>query len=140
MVEANPVKFYLAKYFFLALALIQFATGAILFYLDEINLINLSIISLFIVLGIVAVVFYSIVSDKIKRVAIGNNKFVILQEDVNIRFGYPDIKSWRIVPFINLCKVRIKGKKGSIYFFLAGNIRALLESLPSVGPERSSNA
>ena len=132
MVEANPVKFYLAKYFFLVLGLIQFATGAILFYLDEINLINLSIISLFIVLGIVAVIFYSIVSEKIKRVAIGNNKFVVLQEDINIRFGYPDIKSLRIVPFINLCKVRIKGKKGSIYFFLAGNIKALLESLPSV--------
>ena len=140
MVEANPVKFYLAKYFFLVLGLIQFATGAILFYLDEINLINLSIISLFIVLGVVAVIFYSIVSEKIKRVAIGNNKFVILQEDVNIRFGYPDIKSLRIVPFINLCKVRIKGKKGSIYFFLAGNIKALLESLPSVRTERSDNA
>ena len=140
MVEANPVKFYLAKYFFLVLGLVQFATGAILFYLDEINLINLSIISLFIVLGIVAVIFYSIVSEKIKRVAIGNNKFVILQEDINIRFGYPDIKSWRIVPFINLCKVRIKGKKGSIYFFLAGNIKALLESLPSVRTEPSDNA
>jgi hypothetical protein len=138
MVEANPVKFYLAKYSLLAIALMQWMIGAVLLYLDEFTFFNLAIDGLFIIVGILLVILFVKVSDKIKRVAIGKNKFVILEGHYNIRFEWPEVKSIHIVPFLNLCKVRFRGKKGNLYFFSTNNLRAALEKL-SIHSQRGKN-
>lgn len=129
MVEANPVKFYFAKYFLLVIALMQWIIGAVLLYRDEFTFFNLIIDSLFIIIGILLVILFVKVSDKIKRVAIGKNKFVVLEGHDNVRFEWPDVKSIQIVPFLNLCKVRFRGKKGNLYFFSTKNLRSALEKL-----------
>lgn len=131
MVEANPVKFYFAKYFLLVIALMQWIIGAVLFYRDEFTFFNLVIDSLFIVIGILLVILFIKVSEKIKRVAIGKNKFVVLEGHYNVRFEWPDVKSIQIVPFLNLCRVRFRGKKGNLYFFSTKNLRSALEKLSS---------
>jgi hypothetical protein len=136
MVEANPVKFYFAKYFLLAIAVLQWLIGAILLYLDEFTFFNLAIDGLFIIIGILLVILFLKVSEKIKRVAIGKNKFVILEGHYNIRFEWPEVKSIRIVPFLNLCKVKFRGKKGSLYFFSTKNLRSALEKLSNHLEER----
>jgi hypothetical protein len=136
MVEANPIKFYLAKYILLVVALLLWTTGAILLYLDEFTLPNLAFDGLFILIGIVLIFLFIKISSKIKRVAIGVNKFVILEGHYNIRFEWPEVKSLRIVPFLNLCKVRFKGKKGSFYFFATSRIRTALELLSARSTQR----
>jgi hypothetical protein len=136
MVEAHPIKFYLAKYILLVIALVLWTTGAVLLYLDEFTLPNLAFDGLFILTGVVLIVLFIKVSSRIKRVAIGVNKFVILEGHYNIRFEWPEVKSLRIVPFLNLCKVRVKGKKGSFYFFATSRLRTAMELLSTRSQQR----
>jgi hypothetical protein len=95
----------------------------VLFYLDDLTIKNMVIVTFFIFLGVLLIIVFYYVSERIKRVAIGNNKFVILEENSIVRFSWPEVKSFRLIPFLNLCKVKIRGRKGSFYFFIAGNIR-----------------
>jgi hypothetical protein len=129
MVEASPVKFYFAKYFLLVIAILQWTIGAILLYLDEFTFFNLTIDGLFILLGVLLIFLFIRFNEKLKRVAIGKNKFVILEGHYNIRFEWPEVRYIRIVPFLNLCKVKFRGKKGSLYFFSTKNVRSALERL-----------
>ena len=122
MVEASPVKFYFAKYFFLAFAIIQWTVGGIILFNYEINAKNFFGSLIFFTLGLVFLFFFLVISDKIRRVAVGKNKIVILEGHRNTRFEWPEVKSLRIVPFLNLYKLKIKGKKGTIYFFPSRNI------------------
>jgi hypothetical protein len=129
MVEASPVKFYIAKYFALVVALLLWTVAAFLLLFGEITLPYIILDVLFFLLGLVLVYLFSAISGKIKRVAIGENKFVILEGNYNTRFEWQEIRSFTILPFINLCKVKVKGKKGSIYFFFAGNVMASFRNL-----------
>ena len=122
MVEANPAKFYFAKYFFLGFAFLQWLVAASLLIRFEFNAKNFFISLIFFTLGITLLVIFSIVSEKIKRVAIGKNKIVILEGHRNTRFEWPEVKSIKIIPLVHLYKLRIKGKKDAIYFFPSENI------------------
>ena len=122
MVEASPTKFYFAKYFFLVFALIQWVVmGALLFRFDF-SPKNFFVSLIFFTLGLVCMLIFLVVSDKVKRVAVGKNKIVVIEGDRNIRFEWPEVKSIRIVPYFNLYRLKIKGKKGNIYFFPSSNI------------------
>jgi len=122
MVEASPVKFYFAKYFFLAFAIVQWSVGGLIIFEREFNAKNFFIALIFFTLGLVLLFIFSLISDKIRRVAVGKNKIVVLEGHRNTRFEWPEVKSLKIVPFFNLYKLKIKGKKGSIYFFPSRNI------------------
>ncbi len=122
MVEANPAKFYFAKYFFLGFAFIQWIVAASLLLRFEFTAKNFFISLIFFALGLTLLIIFSIISDKIRRVAIGKNKIVILEGHRNTRFEWPEVKSIKIIPLVHLYKLRIKGKKGSIYFFPSENI------------------
>lgn len=122
MIEASPVKVYLARFFFLVFALIQWLVAAILLIQFSFSNKNFFISLVFITLGLVFFYIFLIVNDKVKRVAIGKNKIVIIEGDRNLRFSWPDVKSLKIIPFFNLYKLKLRGKKKSIYFFPAKNI------------------
>lgn len=122
MVEANPAKFYFAKYFFLGFAFIQWIVAASLLLRFEFSAKNFFISLIFFTLGLTLLIIFSIVSEKIKRVAIGKNKIVILEGHRNTRFEWPEVKSIKIIPLVHLYKLRIKGKKDPIYFFPSENI------------------
>ena len=128
MVEASPVKFYLAKYFFLVVGILQWAISLLLFYVYGFNIINIAAVTFLVFLGLFLLFVFLSVSDKIKRVRIGDDKFVILEEDYNIRFEWPEIKSFRLIPFLNLCQVKIRGRKESFYFFSTADIRKRLQN------------
>jgi hypothetical protein len=107
MIEANPVKFYCAKYFFLVFAGILWLAGGLIIYNHTVDAKTfLSFMLLF-----------TVVSNKIRRVAVGKNKIVVLEGDQNARFEWPEVKSIKFIPFFNLYKLRIRGRKKSIYFF-----------------------
>jgi hypothetical protein len=122
MVEANPTKFYLAKYFFLVFAMVQWTVmGALLFRFDF-SPKNFFVSLIFFTLGLVFLFVFMVVNEKVKRVAIGKNKIVVIEGDRNTRFEWPEVKSLRIIPYFNLYRLKIKGKKGNIYFFPSRNI------------------
>lgn len=122
MIEASPLKFYVARFFFLIFAFIQWLVAGILLIQFQFSDKNFFIALVFITLGLVFFYVFLVVNDKVKRVAIGKNKIVIIEGDRNLRFSWPDVKSLKIIPFFNLYKLRLKGKKNPIYFFPARNI------------------
>lgn len=130
MIEANPVKFYFAKYIFLAFAVIQWCVGGIIIFNRDFSARNFFVSLIFFTLGLIFLFLFSIVNDKIRRVAIGKNKIVVLEGHRNTRFEWPEVKSLKIVPFFNLYKLKIKGKK-TIYFFPSQNIDSTFGGLLS---------
>jgi hypothetical protein len=122
MIEASPVKFYLAKFFFLVFAFIQWLVAAMLLVDFQFSDKNFFISLIFITLGLVFFYVFLVVNDKVKRVAIGKNKIVVIEGDRNSRFSWPEVKSLKIIPFFNLYKLKLRGKKNPIYFFPARNI------------------
>ena len=122
MIEASPAKVYFAKFFFLVFALVQWLVAAILLIEFSFSNKNFFISLFFVTLGLVFFYIFLLVNDKVKRVAIGKNKIVIIEGDRNSRFNWPDVKSLKIIPFFNLYKLKLRGKKNPIYFFPAKNI------------------
>lgn len=122
MIEASPVKFYVAKFFFLVFACIQWLVAAVLLVQFNFTNKNFFIALIFFTLGLVFFYIFLVVNDKVKRVAIGKNKIVIIEGDRNLRFSWPEVKSLKIIPFFNLYRLRLRGKKNPIYFFPARNI------------------
>ena len=122
MIEASPVKFYLARFFFLGFALIQWLVAAILLFQFDFSNQNFFIALIFLTLGLIFFYVFLVVNDKVKRVAVGKNKIVIIEGDKNSRFSWPEVKSLKIIPFFNLYKLKLRGKKNPIYFFPAKNI------------------
>ncbi|HEX8040179.1 MAG TPA: hypothetical protein VF490_13560 [Chryseosolibacter sp.] len=122
MIEASPLKFYLAKFFFLVFAFIQWLVAGVLMIEFQFSDKNFFIALVFVTFGLIFFYIFLVVNDKVKRVAIGKNKIVIIEGDKNIRFSWPDVKSLKIIPFFNLYRLKLKGKKNPIYFFPARNI------------------
>jgi hypothetical protein len=122
MIEANPVKFYVAKYFFLAFAFVQMLVGGIILIRFEFSPKTFFVALIFLTFGLSLLFLYFLINDKMRRVAIGKNKIVIIEGDRNIRFAWPEVKSLKIIPFFNVYRLRIKGKRNSIYFFPSRNI------------------
>lgn len=122
MVEASPIKFYFAKYFFLALGLLQWiVAGMVLIRFEDGNK-NFFTALLFFSLGSILLFVFMLLNERIKRVAIGKNKIVVMEGSRNVRFDWPEVKSLKLVPFFNLYRLKLKGKKGPIYFFPAHRI------------------
>jgi hypothetical protein len=122
MVEASPVKFYFAKYFFLAFSFLPWAVTGTIFLQYDFGPKTFFIALLFFTIGLISFTAYLLVNDKVRRVAIGKNKIIVIEGDRNIRFEWPEVKSLKIIPFLNLYKLKLKGKRGYIYFFPSQNI------------------
>jgi hypothetical protein len=116
MKEASPVKFYFAKYFFLAFGLLQWLISGLI--LNRNGQIPRSQFAAFVffTMGLVFVSLFLLVSSKIKRVAIGKNKIVIHGRQEQ-RIEWPEVKSIKTVPYFNMYRLKIKGHKEQIYFF-----------------------
>jgi hypothetical protein len=122
MVEASPAKFYFAKYFFLAFSFLLWAVTGTIFFQYEFGPKSFFIELIFFTFGMISFTAYLLINDKVRRVAIGKNKIIVTEGDRNIRFEWPEVKSLKIVPYLNLYKLKLKGKRGYIYFFPSQNI------------------
>ena len=115
MKEASLVKFYFAKYFFLAFGLLQWLiSGLILFKNGNIPRSQFAAF-VFFTMGLVFVSLFLLISSKIKRVAISKNKIVVFGRQEQ-RYEWPEVKSIKNVPYLNAYRLKIKGQK-QIYFF-----------------------
>jgi hypothetical protein len=122
MVEANPIKFYFAKYFFLAFSVLQWLVCVTILFSYQFSAKTFFTSLVFFTIGLIFIFVFSIITEKMRRVAVGKNKIVVFEGDRNIRFEWPEVKSLKIIPFFNLYKLKVRGKKGSIYFFPSHNI------------------
>jgi hypothetical protein len=130
MVEASPVKYYTAKYFFLGLSVLQWIATAIVLLTRPFNAKTFFVALIFVTIGTICYLLFLVVTEKVRRVAVGKNKIVVIEGDRNVRFGWPEVKSLKLVPVFNLYKLKLKGKKGFIYFFPSQNIDPAFGLLP----------
>ena len=124
MVEANPTKFYLAKFFFLGLASVQWLVALIVLIRFDSSNKNFFVAIVFVALGMSFFFLFLLLNDKIKRVAVGKNKIVVIEGEKNTRFDWPEVKSLRLIPFFHVYKLKVKGKRNPIYFFPSKNVDA----------------
>lgn len=122
MVEASPVKFYFAKYFFLAFSFLQWAVTGTIFFQYEFGPKSFFIALVFFTFGMISFTAYLLITERVRRVAIGKNKIIVTEGDRNMRFEWPEVKSLKVIPYLNLYKLKLKGKRGYIYFFPSHNI------------------
>ncbi len=111
MKEASLVKYYFAKYFFLAFGLLQWLCGALLI-LDD----NLAAAFLFFVIGLVAIMLFAIISPRLKRVSLGKNRIAVISGNETTHYEWSEVKWIRQLPYASVYKLKLRGKKDRIYF------------------------
>ncbi len=125
MEEANPVKFYLARYFFLALSALQgLATVLILLQFGDSPKNRFVAFALF----TLALIFFSLhllIAHRIMRVAISKRQISVINPTKVKSYDWEDVKSVRLMPFLNMYCLKLKGKKNKIYFLPIGNTEAM---------------
>jgi hypothetical protein len=116
MKEASIVKFYFAKYFLLVFGLLQWVVGGLIFFRQGHIPKGQFTAFVFFTIGLLLVSFFLLIANKIKRVAIGKKKLSIIDHHKTYNYEWPEIKSIQFVPYVNMYKMKIRGKKGRIYF------------------------
>lgn len=125
MKEANPVKFYLAKYFFLALGLLQ-GLAALLLFLNGGGSPKAQFTSFVLfTLALLMVAVYFLTGSKIKRVAISKKKLAVKDRAKIKRYDWDEVKMMKFIPFLNMYCMKLKGKKSKIYFLPTTNSESL---------------
>ena len=129
MKEASPVKYYFAKYFFLAFGLLQWSCGMLIFWrADTEN--SRSAAYVFFTIGIAFIALYLMIAAKLKRVAIGKKHISVIDNDKTETFEWPEVKSIKMVPYFNLYKLKLRGRKDRIYFLPDHNVEPLFGLFP----------
>ena len=87
----------------------------------------------FFTLGLVFVSVFLLIATKIKRVAVGKKKLAIIDSYRTECYEWPDIKSIQFVPYFNLYRMKVRGRKGKIYFLPNQSSEAIYGLFPSGG-------
>lgn len=79
-------------------------------------------------------VIFLVISDKIKRVALGKKKIVVIDGQKKQKIEWTQISVLKLIPFFNLYYLKQKGKKKGIYFFPSKNIDPVFGLLAKESP------
>jgi len=116
MEEATPVKFYIARYFFLALSALQgLAAALMILQFGDSPKNRFAAFALF-TLAMILFSLHLLISPKIKRVAISKKKIEIINLTKVKSYEWSDVKSVKLIPFLNFYSMKLKGKRNKIYF------------------------
>ena len=131
MKGASLVKFYFAKYFFLAFGLLQW-TISIVFMINhgETPKGQWSAF-VFFTLGLILITVQIVFATKIKRVAIGKKKVVVFSNGTVSRFEHDEVKSLKLVPAFNIYRMKIRGRKRVVYFLPCDESEVIYGLFPS---------
>jgi|SRR6478736_4621362 hypothetical protein len=132
MKEASPVKYYFAKYFFLALGLLQWIVASLIFFRSGSSPKSQFAVFVFFTLGLILISVFLMLASKIKRVALSKKKVAIIGPYETHRYEWPDVKSVKFIPLFNVYRMKIKGKKGKIYFLPSEDAEAIYGLFPSI--------
>lgn len=116
MKEASPVKYYFTKYFFLALGLLQWFIGSIIFIRNGQLPKSQLAVFIFFTLGLICISVFFLIASKIKRVAISKKKVAVINSHKIQEYEWPEVKSIKFLPTFNMYRMKIRGRKGKIYF------------------------
>jgi hypothetical protein len=125
MREASLMKFFLVKYFFLLLGLLQLLIVGILLTREAVHIKSQFAILMLAALGLIFVTIYLTITSKVKRVAIGKKKIAIISSQKVKRYNIDDVKYIRTIPAFNIAYLKLKGRKQRVYFIPHGDTRAL---------------
>ncbi|MFZ6000978.1 MAG: hypothetical protein ACOYW3_10745, partial [Bacteroidota bacterium] len=87
---------------------------------------------LFVTLGLVLVSVHLIFSSQIRRVAIGKKKVAVIGNRRVQRYDVDEVKWMKFLPMINMYCMKIKGRKGKIYFLPTEESEVIFGLFPSV--------
>jgi hypothetical protein len=132
MKEASLVKYYFTKYFFLAFGLLQWLISGVLLLKQGNTLKGQYAAFLFFTLGLVLVSVFLIFSSKLRRVAISKKKVAVIGNRKAQRYDLSEIKWMKFLPVFNLYTMKIKGKKGKIYFLPCEEQEVIYGLFPSI--------
>ena len=125
MEETSTAKYYLARYFFLALSVLQgLATALILIQFEDSDKNRISALVMF----TVSMIFFSLhllLATKIKRVAVSKKKLAIINPNKVKEYDWSDVKAIKLMPLVNMYSLKLKGKRSKIYFLPSSDTSAL---------------
>jgi hypothetical protein len=131
MKEASLVKFYFAKYFLLALGLLQWSISVTFLINHGDTPKGQWSAFLFFTLGLVFLSLQTIFATRIKRVAIGKKKIAVFSYGYVRRYEHDEIKSLKFIPAFNFYRMKIRGRKGHIYFLPCEESEVIYGLFPS---------
>lgn len=123
------MKFYFAKYFFLAFGSLQWLCGMLLFLQGDTEK-NRRAALIFFTIGLAFIALYFLVAAKLRRVAIGKNRIAIMAGNKTDHYEWPEVKWIKVVPYFNLYKLKLRGKKDRIYFLPDHHVEPLFGLFP----------
>ncbi len=124
------MKFYFAKYFFLAFGLLQWLCGMLIFLRGGSEK-DATIAFIFFLIGLIFVSLYFLIAAKLKRVAIGKKRIVVMNHNKPEHYEWPEVKYIKMVPYFNLYKLKLRGKKDRIYFLLDQTFEPIFGLFPA---------
>lgn len=132
MKEASLVKFYFAKYFFLALGLLQWIISSVFILRQGDSPKGQYAAFVLFTIGLLLVSLQLVFATRLKRVAVGKKKIAVTVFNKTHRYEWDEIKSIRFLPMFNLYSMKIRGKKQRIYFLPSEESEVIYGLFPSV--------
>lgn len=121
MEEANPVKFYLARYFFLALSALQGLASALMLLQFGDSPKNRFAAFVLVTLAMIFFALHLMIADKIKRVAVSKKKIAVINPAKVKTYDWSEVKNLKFIPLLNMYSLKLKGKRNKIYFLPTEN-------------------
>jgi hypothetical protein len=132
MKEASVAKFYFAKFFFLAFGALQWVIAAIFLLRQGDTFKGQYGAFIFFTLGLLLMSVYILFTSDMRRVALSKKKVAVTSHGKTKSYDWDEIKSVRFLPVFNIYKMKIKGKKGFIYFLPTEQSEVIYGLFPSV--------
>lgn len=125
MKEASRVKFYLVKFFFLGIALLQVSAATLVFTRNPQNPKTVAVSFILFALCLIFVSLHLLVANKIKKVAVSKKKISVVDAG-NVRsYDWADVKEVKYLPLVNMYRVAFKKRKSRVYFLPPTNGKSL---------------
>ena len=132
MKEASVAKYYFAKYFFLAFGSLQWAIALIFLIRQGETFKGQYAAFIFFTLGLILMSVHTLFTTNMRRVAVSKKKVEVTAKGKTKSYEWDEIKSVKFLPVFNLYKMKIKGKKGVIYFLPTEQSEVIYGLFPSV--------
>lgn len=132
MKEASRVKYYFAKYFFLAFGALQWVISIVFLVRQGQTVKGQYAAFVFFTLGLILVSIYMLFSSRVQRVALSKKKVVVIAKGRVKSYEWPEVKSMKLIPVFNVYRMKIRGKKGKIYFLPTEDSEVIYGLFPSV--------
>src|SRR5260221_14436566 len=116
MKVANLLKYYFERYFFLALVTMQVIAASILLMQFQDSPKNRFAIFVFFTLAMILISIHFLVFTKVKRVAVSKKKVAVISRYRTKEYDWDEVKELKLLPFLNMYSLKLKGKRKKIYF------------------------